>query len=160
MKELYNRETLVKIGFYGGLSIKAIYALVEFINGILLIILDHERLNNLIWLIALPELREDPNDIIMNYFIKLGQNLSIGTQLSVALYLLLHGATKLVVIWFLLRKRLWAYPLAIGVFVLFIIYEIYSYMHSMSILLLLLVIMDILIIVMIVLEYKRLKMKE
>lgn len=160
MKELNRRENLVNIGFYGGLALKAIYAAVEFANGILLMVLNHAQLNTLIKLIALPELREDPQDIAMNYFIKLGKNLSINSQHSAALYLLLHGSTKLMVIWLLLRKRLWAYPLAVIVFGLFVLYEMYSYIHSSSVLLLLSVIMDILIIVLIVMEYKRLKIKE
>lgn len=157
MKKSLNKYTIINIGFYGGLVIKAIDALIEFICGILLITLSHYWLNSLIQLIALPELREDPRDIVMNYFITLGQNFSISSQHSVAIYLLLHGTTKLAVIWLLLRQKLWAYPFAVVVFGLFIVYEIYSYMQSTSVLLLLLIIIDIAMIVMIILEYKRLR---
>jgi uncharacterized membrane protein len=157
MKKSLNKYTIINIVFYGGLVIKAMDALIEFIGGLLLLILSHNSLNRLIWLIALPELREDPKDILMNYFITLGQDFSISSQHLVAIYMLLHGTTKLTVIVLLLKRKLWAYPLAAVVFGLFIAYEIYSYMHSPSVLLLLLTITDAVMTVVIILEYKRLK---
>lgn len=157
MKKSLNKDTVINIGFYGGLAIKAIDALIEFIGGVLLLILSHAWINRLIHLIAIPELSEDPKDRIMNYFISLGQNFLISSQYTIAIYLLLHGATKLTVIWLLLKKKLWAFPLSVLVFGLFIAYEIYSYAHSQSILLLLLIILDVAMIAMIILEYKRLK---
>lgn len=157
MKKLLNKNTIINVGFYGGLVIKGVDAMIEFIGGFLLMILSHDLLNRLIQLIALPELREDPKDIVMNYFIILGQNFSISSQHSVSIYMLLHGTTKLAVIWLLLKKKLWAYPLAVVVFGLFIVYEIYSYTNSSSVLLLLLIIIDLAMIVMIILEYRRLK---
>jgi uncharacterized membrane protein len=160
MKKPLNKDTIINIGFYGGLAIKAVNALIEFIGGFLLIIISHDELNRIIRLIALPESREDPNDIVMNYFIALCQNSSISSQHSVAIYMLLHGTTKLAVIWLLVKKKLWAYPLAMVVFGLFITYEIYSYIHSQSVLVLLIIILDALIIFMIILEYKRLKMEK
>lgn len=157
MKKSLTKDNIINIGFYLGLAIKAVYAMIEFLSGILLINLSHEILNILIKLIALPELREDPNDIIMNYFIKLGQNFSISSQHSVAIYLLLHGASKLAVIWLLLKKKLWAYPLAVIVFGFFVAYEIYGYTHSHSAIMLLVIIIDVAMILMIILEYKQLK---
>jgi len=157
MKKAYNKNNIINIGFYGGLVIKAVNALIEFFCGFLLVILNHDRLNRLIGLIATPELREDPKDVVMNYFIALGQNFSISSQHSVAIYMLLHGATKLAVICLLWKKKLWAYPFAVVVFGLFIAYEIYSYMHSQSVLILMIVIIDAAIIGVIILEYKRLK---
>lgn len=160
MKKTLNRETIINIGFYGGLALKAIDALIEFFCGLLLMILPHDWLNLLIQLIAFPELQEDPKDIIMNYFIALGKNFSISSQHAAAIYMLLHGTTKLAVIWPLFRKKLWAYPLAVVVFGFFIAYEMYSFVHSTSVLLLLLIIIDAAMIVMIILEYKRMKEKK
>ena len=157
MKKPLNKDTIINIGFYGGLVIKGVDALIEFIGGIILIVLNHEGLNRLISLIALPELIEDPKDMVMNYFITIGQNFSINSQHSVAVYMILHGTTKLAIVWVLLTKKMWAYPLAIFVFALFIAYEMYSYMNNKSVLMLMMVIIDIVIFVMIILEYKRLK---
>jgi uncharacterized membrane protein len=159
MKKPLNKDTIINIGFYGGLAIKAVNALMEFIGGVLLIIISHDELNRIIRLIALPELKEDPNDIVMNYFITLCQNSSISAQHSVAIYMLPHGITKLAMVWLLVKKKLWAYPLAVVVFGMFITYEIYSYIQSHSVLVLLIIIIDAAIIFMILLEYKRLKAK-
>jgi len=160
MKKSLNKDNIINIGFYSGLIFKAVNALIEVIGGFIMIVLNHEWLNRLIKIIALPELIEDPRDIVMNYFITMGQNFSISTQHSVAAYMLLHGTTKLVVIWLLLTKKLWAYPFAVGVFALFIAYEMYSYMHSLSVLMLMMVIIDIAIVVMIILEYNHLKLSK
>ncbi len=157
MKKTLDRDTIINIGFYGGLAVKAIFALIEFIGGSMMIGLSHERLNWLIWLIALPELRDDPNDLVMNYLVEMGQNLSISSQQSVAIYMLLHGTMKLAVIWLLWTKKLWAYPIAVAMFGLFVGYEIFSYIHNHSALMLPMVIFDVAIIVMIILEYLNLK---
>ncbi|MEW9124925.1 MAG: DUF2127 domain-containing protein [Thermotaleaceae bacterium] len=158
MKKLLKRDNIINIGFYGGLVIKAINALIEFIGGFLMIIVSHDWINRLIQLIALPELQEDPKDIVMNYIITLGENLSISSQHSIAIYMLLHGSTKLAVIWLLWKKKMWAYPFAVVVFGLFIAYGIYSYLHNHSLLMLLIIIIDVAIVVMIILEFKRLEM--
>jgi uncharacterized membrane protein len=60
MKKSFIRDNIVNVGFYLGLAIKAFYAFIEFISGILLFNLSHKILNILIKLIALPELKEDP----------------------------------------------------------------------------------------------------
>jgi uncharacterized membrane protein len=160
MKKRLSKENIIDIGFYGGLFIKAVNALIEFVGGILMITLNHERLNRLIKIVALPELREDPKDFLMNYLITIGHNLSMSSQHSIAVYMLLHGTIKLAVIWLLWKKKIWAYLPAVAVFGLFIIYEIYSYMHSNSVLMLLIILIDAAIIAMIILEYRHLKTKK
>lgn len=157
MKKLLNKDNIIDIGFYGGLALKAVNAALEIIGGFLLAILTPDGLSHLIRIIALPELSEDPSDPVMNYLISLGQSFSNGTQNSVALYMLLHGLTKLVVIWLLWKKKLWAYPLAMVIFGLFIGYETYGYFHSQSLLILLIAALDAAILVLIILEYLRLK---
>jgi len=160
MKKSFNKDSIINLGFYCGLGIKAINALVEFIGGLFMIILNHDALNNVVKDIAIPELREDPTDFIMNYLITIGQNLSISSQYSIAIYMLLHGITKLVVIFLLLKKKIWAYIPAIVIFSFFVMYEIYSYIHSQSLLMLFIIIIDVAIIAMIMLEYRHLKEKQ
>jgi len=160
MKKSIEKDTLINYGFYCGLCIKAISALAEFAGGLILSILTHNRLNQLIWMIAAPELREDPKDIVMNYLLKLGQSFSLTSQHSISVYMLLHGITKFVAIFLLWKKKIWAYPLATIVFGIFIIYEFYSYLSSHSILMLLIIFVDIIIVLMIILEYRHLKLEK
>jgi uncharacterized membrane protein len=42
-----------------------------------------------------------------------------------AIYLLSHGMSKVVLVWFVLKGRLWAYPWLIGLLLLFIAYQLY-----------------------------------
>lgn len=157
MKKSLNKNTIIDIGFYAGLALKAVNALLEIGGGVILAILTPDGLSHIIRLIALPELREDPADPLMNYLIKLGQSFSSSTQDSVVIYMLLHGTTKLALIWLLWKKKLWAYPPAMIIFGLFIGYETYAYLHSQSVLILLIAILDAVILVLIILEYLRLK---
>jgi len=157
VKKIGNNINLIDTSFYVGLFIKAINALIEFVGGFLMITLNHEWLNRLIRLLAIPELREDPNDFVMNSIIKLGQNLSIGSQHSIAIYMLLHGTTKIIVIWLLWKKKMWAYLPAMAIFGLFITYEIYSYKNIHSGIMLFTIIIDVAIVALIILEYIRLK---
>lgn len=158
-KEYINRNNVIEIGFYIGLLIKAANALVEFFGGILMLVLNHEWLNRLILLIAIPELKEDPSDFIVNYFIDFGKTISLNSQHSIAIYMLIHGLVKLTVIVLLVKKKLWAYPIAVGVFGIFIAFETYSYFNSKSYLLLIVIAIDIIITIMIILEYIRLRGK-
>jgi len=158
VKRILNKYKLIDVGFYGGLGLKALNALVENIGGWLILMITPQWLNQVILHYALPELRQDPNDPLMNRLITMGQNFTDSTQNSIAIYMILHGALKLMVIYLLWKKYLWAFPLGIAVFGVFIVYELYSYMHSQSLLMLIIVVFDLLILALIVLEYRRLEL--
>ena len=160
MKRRIDKDQLLNIGFYGGLSLKAINALIEIIGGLVMLLINHDWLNTIIKVIAIPELREDSGDVIMNYLITISQNTPITTMHSIAIYMLLHGITKLVAIALLWKKKLWAYLPVVGVFALFIVYECYSFMRSYSPIMLAIIIIDLAIIVVVLLEYKHLKMEK
>jgi uncharacterized membrane protein len=103
------------------------------------------------------ELVEDPRDVIANYLLHSAQNLSIGTQLFVAFYLLSHGSIKLWLIIGLLRQKLWYYPTAIVVFGLFIVYQLYRFSFTHSAWLLLITEVDVIVIALTWHEYKYLR---
>ncbi len=157
MKKALNADTILNIGFFGGLGLKALNSLVEIIGGFLMTFISHNWLNHCILMIALPELSEDPDDPLMNYLIDFGQTFSSSSQHLVGVYMLLHGITKLVIIILLLERKLWAFPVGVAVFGLFIIFELFSYIHGHSLIMLLIVIFDIVILAMIIWEFQRLK---
>ena len=155
--EKNQKYKLIDLLFYWGLAIKGAIALLEIGSGFMLTLVSHDHLNQLLRLITTRELQKNPNDFIMNYLLTLGQNFSISSQHFASLFMLLHGMIKITVVFLLLRKILWAYPLSVFVFSLLITYEIYSYMNTSSILLMLLILLDAAMIIIILLEYKRLK---
>lgn len=155
MKNGNRAEEIVHISFDVGLLIKGLDALIEIVGGIAFMFLTPNRLNLLITLISKGELGEDPTDFLMNYLVTFGHSFSIKSLQFVMLYLLSHGIAKMVVILMLWKKKPWAYPLSVIVFLLFIAYQLYHYTASRSIFLLLLTVLDIIMIILTILEYKR-----
>ena len=160
MKAKVKSDELIHVGFDIGLLLKALNALAEIIGGFALFFLPHERLKTLITFVTRGELLEDPNDFIMNHLINLGQSFGINLWHFMIFYLLSHGIIKLTVLFLLWKKKLWAYPLSVAVFIGFIIYQLHRFTSSNSIFMLLLTILDIVMIVLTILEYKRIKKEQ
>src|SRR6516225_126299 len=125
-------ESNIHLAFEISLLLKGLFALGQIIGGIVALFVTRDFLLKTVSVLTQQELAEDPHDLIANYVLNSAQNLSIGTQLFVALYLLSHGSIKLWLIIGLLRQKLWYYPTAILVFSLFIVYQLYrfSFTHS------------------------------
>jgi len=85
--------------------------------------------------------------------------LTAGGQLFGAAYLLTHGIIKLALVAALLKRRLWAYPAAIGIFALFAAYQVYRYTFTHSWYLILLTILDAVVIWLTWLEYTKVKVE-
>jgi uncharacterized membrane protein len=71
------------------------------------------------------ELAQDPHDFIARHLLHSASQLSRSSTLYGAIYLLSHGLTKLVLIIFVLKGRLWAYLWLIALLIAFIIYQVY-----------------------------------
>jgi len=72
------------------------------------------------------ELREDPHDLIARYLLHTASHITTRTTLFGAIYLLSHGAAKIVLVVLVLRDKLWAYPWLIGLLLAFIAYQLYQ----------------------------------
>ena len=141
--------------FVVGVWLKALNALLEIIGGTLLLFTG--AVTTFITYMARNELIEDPGDVVANTVQHHLPYLSQHSQLFTAIYLLSHGIIKIFLVAGLLGRRLWAYPSAIIVFVLFIVYQLYHYIHTHSFFLLLLTTSDILVIWLTWHEYKVIK---
>ena len=159
MFKLSSKHNVIDVIFYFGLALKFVNALIELVGGMLLGILNQENLNRIINLITVPEMSEDPHDIIMNYFLEVGHSLSIDTLHSISIYMAFHGITKMIVVWLLWQQKVWAYIPAAVIFGLFISYELYEYFNNHSIFVLIFALIDSAILVLTILEYRRLKAK-
>ena len=136
---------------------KAVDGLLEIAGGLLLFFMNPEQLNWLVRAITQHELREDPHDVLAGFLVRSVQQLSTDTKVFASVFLLWHGAVKVGLVWALLRRQRWAYPLAIVGFGLFLAYQVYRYLHTRSVWLLALSILDVFVIVVTWLEYKRLR---
>lgn len=147
----------VHIGFDVVLFCKSAIALIEIICGIVLIFLPPDKMNTIVDFITKNELLEDPNDFLANLIEKLIHNFSLSFWSFFIIYLLSHGIIKATVLFLLWRKKLWAYPLSIIVFIGFIAYQCHKYLINHSAFLMLLTILDVAMIILTILEYRQVR---
>lgn len=105
--------------------LKGIDGVLEVIGGALLLFLTPARMNAVVHLLTQHELSEDPHDAVANLLVGWGHHLSGSATLFGAIYLLSHGLVKVVLVWAVLRNKLWAYPWMLAFLVAFIGYQVY-----------------------------------
>jgi uncharacterized membrane protein len=155
MKIKINRHLLFKIGIY----FKAVFALVEITSGILLIFSNQEIISRIVYFMFQNELIEDPNDFFANFIFNLTDQFTLDAKLFLSLYVLSHGAIKIIALVGLFRNKLWAYPVSIIIFTLFIIYQLARFTSTHSLWLVFLTFIDLIFIWLVWLEYKTAKMR-
>ena len=136
---------------------KGVDGALEIVGGTLLYFVSPAHIHYIVRILTQHELSEDPNDLLAGYLLQAAKHLSADAQIFAAVYLWWHGIVKVGLVTALLQKRFWAYPAAIGAFVLFLVYQLYRYAHTRSTWLLLLSVVDVFVIVITWFEYKRLR---
>ena len=155
--KIHDRNRVVHVLFDVSVIGKAVDGLLEIAGGLLLFLVKPDQLNWLVRVVTQHELSEDPHDVLARFLVRSVQQLSAGTKVFAGVFLLWHGAVKVLLVWALVRKQWWAYPLAIVAFGSFLAYQVYRYLHTRSVWLLVLSILDLFVIVVTWLEYKRLR---
>lgn len=141
------------------LVVKGVDAVLELAGGLLLAVVPGGVVAGLVRLLTQHELHMDPHDFIATHVRILGEAL-VGRQALhgfAVLYLLGHGAIKLLLVLALLRRVRRLYPAAIGLLVLFVAYQLYLYGHSHATALLVFAALDAFIAVLAMGEYGRLR---
>jgi uncharacterized membrane protein len=147
------RETL----FLLSIGLKGFDSLLELIGGIALFAVSPMRILQVVRFLTQDEIAEDPRDLVANALRHAAGHLTFATEHFMAIYLLVHGAVKLVMVWALLARVLAAYPVAMVIFAGFIIYQLYRYTFTHGAGLLALSMFDIAVIALIFLEYRALR---
>jgi uncharacterized membrane protein len=150
-------ERLIHVLFDVGAIAKGVDGVLEIIGGALLFVVDPHQLHHLARILLQHELSEDPHDVVATYLLHTSQHVAAGTVTFAAAYLLWHGVVKVGLVAGLLLRQRWAYPTAIGAFLLFLVYQLYRYTHTYAPELLVLSAFDVFIIVLTWLEYGRLR---
>lgn len=135
-----------------GVLLKGLNAVVQIVLGVALLF--SARFSDVLLALVQNELVEDPGDFLATHLEKLTPYLTPQFQLYSALYLLSHGIIKVVLVWGLLRNKLWAYPASLAVLTLFILYQVIKIAQNHSIALTLLTLFDILVLWLIYHEYR------
>ena len=108
-----------------GLVLKGLDGILEVAGGLLLLFLSPAAIEHIVRMLTAHELSEDPHDFIARYIVHTSSHLTTSTTLFGAIYLLSHGAAKIVVVALVLRDKLWAYPWLIVLLLAFIAYQLY-----------------------------------
>jgi uncharacterized membrane protein len=148
-----DRHTLLDRTFFVSLVLKGADGVLELVGGVLLLFVTPDRLDSIVRALTQHELSEDPDDLIANSLRHWSQGLSGSATLFGAVYLLTHGLVKVVLVWAVLKGRLWAYPWMIGFLLVFIVYQLYEVFAHFSVGLLLLTAFDVFIVVLTWREY-------
>lgn len=141
--------------FRVSLILKGLDGVLELIGGGLLLVVSSNQINSIVRFLTQHELLEDPNDFVATHLRAAAGSLTADATLFGAIYLLLHGLAKVVLVVAVLRDRRWAYPWMIAFLVIFIGYQIYQLCIGFSIGLALLTAFDVLIVVLTAIEYRK-----
>ncbi|HLQ60111.1 MAG TPA: DUF2127 domain-containing protein [Gemmatimonadales bacterium] len=147
------------VAFEIGVILKGVNGLLELIGGILLLVVPPSAIQRFVVGLTHNELSRDPNDFIATHLRAAAEQLSVGGKLFAAIYLLSHGVIKAVLVYALLKDKLWAFPWAIGVFAAFGVYQMYRYFIQPSGWLIALTVLDVVVILLTWAEWQRVRHK-
>jgi len=145
------------VAFEVGVILKGLNGLLELVGGALLLAFPPSAIEKFIVGLTSNELSRDPHDVIATHLRQAAHSLSANDQLFAAIYLLSHGVIKAVLVYALIRDKLWAFPIAIGVFTAFGVYQMYRYFISASGWLIALTVLDVIVILLTWFEWRRIK---
>jgi uncharacterized membrane protein len=143
--------------FAVSVSLKGLHALLEIAGGVALYLTSTATILGWISRFTEDELSENPNDWIATHLFRFGQGFSVAQHDFFAFYLLSHGIVKLVLVYGLLKEKLWSYPASFVVFGAFIAYQLYRYSFTGDFSLILLSIFDLFVIALAIHEYRLLR---
>lgn len=148
------REFLYRVG----VITKGLDAVLEIAGGIALWLVSPGLIVRWVGLLTQDEISRNPNDVVANYLRMAAGRVSVSGKHFIAFYLLAHGVVKIFVVVALLKNRVWAYPLAIGVFGAFILYQVYRFTLTGGAGLIALSVFDVAVIWLIWMEYRARKL--
>ena len=140
--------------FVIGIVIKSFTGLVETLSGLVLLFMRPVMLSQILLRISGGGQIKDADDFLLSYAYQYLQHLTTGVKISPGLYILAHGLINLLLVLGLIKEKLWAYLLAIGVLGSFILYQLYRIAFNHSPLLEVLTVLDVLFVIVIWHEYK------
>ena len=136
---------------------KGAHALIEMVGGLALYLVSTATIVSTINRWSYDELVEDRHDWVANKLLEFSSHFSVEQHHFYAFYLLSHGVVKAVLVWGLLKERLWAYPASFVVFGLFIAYQLYRYSYTHDIGLIAISIIDLVVMALAWNEYRLFK---
>jgi uncharacterized membrane protein len=151
------QEKRIRQVFVVSVIAKGLHALVEIIAGAALYFTSTETIVGSLNRWSLRAIAEERHDWIASHLLRFAESFSVEQHDFYAFYLLSHGLVKIVLVYGLLREKLWAYPAGFVVFGAFIVYQLYRYSFTHEPALIALSIFDLFVIVLAIHEYRLLR---
>jgi uncharacterized membrane protein len=136
---------------------RIIYGLLKAVTGFLLLAVNRLDPASLFYKLMRHEIIEDPGDVFIRLASPVVDHLSSDTAFFAAVYLLFWGLIDIFLAVNVLRRRLWAFMVALFLISLFIIYEIYRISYTHSVFLGVIIMLDMAIVWIVYKEYLKLK---
>jgi uncharacterized membrane protein len=143
-----------------GMILKGLDGILEVVGGLLLLVISPATIDRIVVALTQHELSEDPRDFLAVQLVKYAQGLSGSAVLLGALYLLSHGVVKIVLVFAVLKEKLWAYPWMIAFLGAFIVYQLYRMTFAPSVGLAALTVFDVFIAWLTYREYQRHRIRQ
>ena len=154
----YHPANLFDKVFEGGIILKGIDGLLEFLGGLLVLFISPARLHSFIDFVTHRELAQDPHDKIANLLIHMTRHYADGGRTFLVVYLWIHAAIKLTAVIGILKNQLWAYPFSLASLGLLVVYQLYTiFFVKASAGMILLTVFDVVIIGLIWREYGKVR---
>ena len=141
--------------FEVGITLKGLDGVLEVVGGLLLLVVSPATINQLVRNLTQHELSQDPHDFIATHLLNAASGLTGSSVRFGAIYLLLHGVVKIVLVAALLRDQLWAYPWMIVFLGIFIAYQVYRMTFAPSVGLVALTVFDVFVAWLTYREYRK-----
>ena len=138
-------------------SLKGLHALFEIAAGLALYLTSTEKIVGWITGWSNREIAQERHDWIASHLLRFAETFSVAKHDFFAFYLLSHGIVKIVLVYGLLKEKLWAYPASFVVFGAFIAYQLYRYTFTHEFSLIVLSIFDLFVIALAIHEYRLLR---
>jgi uncharacterized membrane protein len=135
-------------------TLKGLDGALETIGGLILLFVRPTTIDHLARSLTQHELSQDPHDFVARHLLHSTAQLTHGTTLFAAAYLLSHGLAKVVLVVAVLREQLWAYPGMIALIGAFIAYQLYRLAIRVTVGLSLLTVFDAFVVWLTWREYK------
>jgi uncharacterized membrane protein len=132
--------------FKVSVTLKGLDGALEIIGGVVLLFVRPSTINDIVHALTQHELSQDPHDFIARHLLHSAGQLTHGSTLFAAVYLLSHGIAKVVLVIAVLRDQLWAYPGMIVLLGAFIAYQLYRLYYRLTIGLTLLTLFDVFVV--------------
>ncbi|MES2225721.1 MAG: DUF2127 domain-containing protein [Patescibacteria group bacterium] len=152
MEHRENERSLYVL-FKWSVIIKGVISLAEVVTGLVLLAIPEDLIIRVVqgtgtWLLGYAD-----NPLIIRILGELTR-FGSGAALFVALYLLARGLIKCLLVWGLLRSKLWAYPVSLIVLGAFIVYQAYQIAIAHSIFVIGITLFDLVVVYSIAREWR------